>query len=201
MLCRSFSILVGLALDYDVFLLSRTLEFREKGWSDRASVCLAVEKTGGIITTAGLIMSVSFMGLLIPRTVVLNQYGEWGVRPPAHSHCGRLTRPPSPPQPGFTLFIGVAFDTFVMRPIIVPALIAALAAVPGTRGRLNWWPRVVPDVLLSEEDEDFALAAGLWAPQELAELRATLARGDVAVATAKGDGTGKADSACLPEPL
>jgi uncharacterized membrane protein YdfJ with MMPL/SSD domain len=71
----SFSVLVGLALDYDIFLMSRVADFRERGWSDRASMCLAVEKTGGIITTAGLIMIVSFVGMLIPQTIVLNQYG------------------------------------------------------------------------------------------------------------------------------
>ena len=32
------------------------------GWSNRAAVCLAVEKTGNIITAAGLIMSISFAG-------------------------------------------------------------------------------------------------------------------------------------------
>ena len=29
------SILVGLALDYDIFLMSRVVEFRRMGWSDR----------------------------------------------------------------------------------------------------------------------------------------------------------------------
>jgi uncharacterized membrane protein YdfJ with MMPL/SSD domain len=52
----AFSILIGLALDYDIFLMSRVVEFRRLGWSDRAAVCLAVEKTGTIITAAGLIM-------------------------------------------------------------------------------------------------------------------------------------------------
>ena len=83
----AFSVLVGLALDYDIFLMARVVEFRKLGWSDRAAICLAVEKTGNIITAAGLIMSISFAGLLIPQTVVLNQYG-------------------------FILFIGVAIDTF-----------------------------------------------------------------------------------------
>ena len=69
----SFSILVGLALDYDIFLVARMVEFRKLGWSDRAAVSLAIEKTGGIISIAGLIMVVSFAGLLIPKTVVLNQ--------------------------------------------------------------------------------------------------------------------------------
>lgn len=41
----SFSILVGLALDYDIFLMSRVVEFRQLGWSDAASVSLAVDKS------------------------------------------------------------------------------------------------------------------------------------------------------------
>lgn len=61
----SFSILVGLALDYDVFLMARVVEFRRQGWSDRASVSLAVEKTAGVISVAGFIMAVSFVGLLM----------------------------------------------------------------------------------------------------------------------------------------
>ncbi len=69
----SFSILVGLALDYDIFLMSRVVEYRHHGWSDAAAVALAVDKTAGIITAAGLIMAISFAGLLIPKTVVLNQ--------------------------------------------------------------------------------------------------------------------------------
>lgn len=156
----SFSILVGLAMDYDIFLLSRVREFRLLGWSDRASVCLAVDATGGVITAAGLIMCVSFCGLLIPKTVVLNQYG-------------------------FTLFIGVAFDTFVIRPVIVPAIIAILGSVSSRQ--LNWYPSVMPPQLLTDEEEDHALAAGCMAPQELAALRAALEAGDAAAGKARDD--------------
>ena len=102
-------------------------------------------------------MCVSFMGLLIPKTVVLNQYG-------------------------FTLFIGVAFDTFLMRPIVVPAIIAILGST--SRAQVNWWPSVLPPVLLTEEEEEHALAAGCWDPRELAALRAALEAGDTAGAVA-----------------
>ncbi len=87
----SFSILVGLALDYDIFLVARMVEFRKLGWSDRAAVSLAIEKTGSIISIAGLIMVVSFAGLLIPKTIVLNQCV------PARPHP-RLFAPPQPPK-------------------------------------------------------------------------------------------------------
>jgi uncharacterized membrane protein YdfJ with MMPL/SSD domain len=152
-------------MDYDIFLVSRVREFRQLGWSDRASVCLAVEATGGVITAAGLIMCVSFCGLLIPKTVVLNQYG-------------------------FTLFIGVAFDTFLMRPIIVPAIIAILGSVSSRQ--LNWYPSKMPPQLLSEEEEEHALAAGCVAPQELAALRAALEAGDAVAGKARDVTVGEA---------
>jgi hypothetical protein len=53
--------------------MSRVVEFRRRGWSDRAAVCLALERTGSIITCAGVIMAVSFAGLFVPATLVLNQ--------------------------------------------------------------------------------------------------------------------------------
>lgn len=132
----SFSILVGLALDYDIFLMTRMMEFRRLGWSDRASICLAIQKTGYIITTAGLIMSISFAGLLIPPTIVLNQYG-------------------------FALFLGVAIDTFVIRTILMPAVIAAF----GTHTNVFWWPTRMPAVVLSLEQEQDALWKGYWNPR------------------------------------
>lgn len=132
----SFSILVGLALDYDIFLMSRVVEYRMMGWSDRAAVCLAIEKTGSIITAAGVIMSVSFCGLLLPDTIVLNQYG-------------------------FSLFIGVAIDTFFVRTFLVPAVVSSFG---GSSESLFWWPRVMPPIKYTHEEEEVMLLAGLWEP-------------------------------------
>jgi uncharacterized membrane protein YdfJ with MMPL/SSD domain len=105
-----------------------------------------VEKSGGIITTAGLIMAVSFVGLLIPKTVVLNQYG-------------------------FSLFIGVVLDTFVMRPILVPAL---LTLGGGLGERVNWWPSKMPAPALTEAEEELALRSGAWMPRNRAAGKARL---------------------------
>lgn len=54
-----FTIIVGLALDYDVFLISRVLEYREIGYSPDASILKGMYKTGYIITDAGIIMAVA----------------------------------------------------------------------------------------------------------------------------------------------
>ena len=44
--------MVGLSLDYDVFLVSRIVEYRAEGKSDVDSVLLGLAKTGRIIAAA-----------------------------------------------------------------------------------------------------------------------------------------------------
>ena len=61
----TFSIIVGLGLDYDVFLISRVLEFRLRGYTNKASIVKGLYKTGHIITAAGIIMAVAFFGIVI----------------------------------------------------------------------------------------------------------------------------------------
>ena len=108
----SFSIVVGLGLDYDVFLLSRILEAREDVHvlsDDRQAIVIGLTKTGSTITAAGCIMATAFSGLLFSSEPVLNQIS-------------------------FFLVFAVLVDTFVIRALFVPALMTAL------RGK-NWWPR------------------------------------------------------------
>ncbi len=69
----SFSILVGFGLDYHIFLLSRIVEFRRDGFSDRESIVLGVARTGRVITAAGVIMAVAFLGLLFAHEPILQQ--------------------------------------------------------------------------------------------------------------------------------
>lgn len=54
-----FTIIVGLGLDYDVFLVSRILEYREKGYSSDGSILKGIYKTGYVITDAGVIMAIA----------------------------------------------------------------------------------------------------------------------------------------------
>ena len=93
-----FSILFGLSTDYEVFLLSRVKEIyeREKGKLDRQfgpnavhdaaynqrldeinehSVAEGLEKTGGIITAAGLIMIVVFGAFSMGHVLVVKELG------------------------------------------------------------------------------------------------------------------------------
>jgi uncharacterized membrane protein YdfJ with MMPL/SSD domain len=92
----SFSIIVGLALDYDVFLISRILEYRtDHGYDHRSSIVAGLHATGGIITAAGVIMAVAFGGLMFSSSPVLYQWS-------------------------FLLTTAVLLDTFVVRTFVVP---------------------------------------------------------------------------------
>jgi len=94
----AFSIIVGLALDYDVFLVSRILEFRtEEGYDHKSSIVAGLHATGGIITAAGLIMAVAFGGLMLSSSPVLYQWS-------------------------FMITTAVLLDTFVIRTMVVPII-------------------------------------------------------------------------------
>ncbi|KAJ4458235.1 putative Membrane protein YdfJ [Paratrimastix pyriformis] len=74
----TFPILVGLGMDYDIFLTTRIYEYRRhpSGLIDnREAVCRAVSKTGGVITTAGMIMGLAFGGLMMSSTMFLAEAG------------------------------------------------------------------------------------------------------------------------------
>jgi predicted RND superfamily exporter protein len=94
----AFSIIVGLALDYDVFLISRILEYRQDGLDHESSIVAGLYSTGGIITAAGLIMAVAFGGLMFSSSPVLYQWS-------------------------FLLTSAVLLDTFVIRTLVVPIVL------------------------------------------------------------------------------
>ena len=95
----TFSILVGLSLDYDVFLVSRVLEFRREGYCHKSSIDLGLDSTGGVITAAGVIMAVAFGSLQFSSNPVVYQWS-------------------------FLLTVAVLLDTFVVRTTIVPILMS-----------------------------------------------------------------------------
>lgn len=53
-----FCVLFGLSMDYEVFLLTRIKEAYDRGSSNTASVIEGLERTGGIITSAAILMIV-----------------------------------------------------------------------------------------------------------------------------------------------
>jgi RND superfamily putative drug exporter len=113
-----FSILFGLSMDYQVFLISRIREEYDKSGDNSEAVAYGLRTTGGIITGAAIIMVAVFAGFA----------------------SGRLT---SLEQMGFGLAIAVFLDATVVRSILVPSAMKLL----GDRnwylpGWLQWLPKV-----------------------------------------------------------
>ena len=58
----TFPVLVGLGLDYDVFLLTRVYELRLGGSTTTKAITTGLVRSGNVITAAGLIMAIAFWG-------------------------------------------------------------------------------------------------------------------------------------------
>jgi len=97
----AFVFLVALGVDYNVFLLARIREERAAGVPTADAVTAALERTGGVITSAGLVLAVTF-GVLIAL--------------PLESLF----------QVGVVVALGLLADTFLVRALLVPALATLL---------------------------------------------------------------------------
>lgn len=125
-----FTLVLGLALDYDVFLYFRIVEYRDMGFTPRASVIKGMASSGSIINAAGIIMAVAFSGLVVSHMSILVELG-------------------------LMLVLTVLYDTFVIRVFFVPALISLFGPAnfwPGKRVKAT---REVDDVtdMLSRTQE------------------------------------------------
>lgn len=70
-----FAILFGLSMDYNVFLLSAVREERLAGRSARDAVPLGVGRTASLITTAGAIMTLVFLGFTVTSETEVKMIG------------------------------------------------------------------------------------------------------------------------------
>src|SRR5438046_10745751 len=68
-------IMVGLGLDYDIFLVTRIREYVAGGAKDEEAIDTAVERTGGIITVTGLVTAGAYGTMMLSQTPMLQQLG------------------------------------------------------------------------------------------------------------------------------
>src|SRR5438132_1567161 len=68
-------IMLGLGLDYDIFLVTRIREYVVGGAKDDEAIETAVERTGGIITATGLVTAGAFGTMMLSQIPILQQLG------------------------------------------------------------------------------------------------------------------------------
>jgi RND superfamily putative drug exporter len=94
-----FSIVFGLSMDYEVFLVARIREGRLAGLGDREAIAHGLARTGGLITSAAAIMIVVFGAFMLGDFLLIKMLG-------------------------FALAVAVFLDATVMRLAVSPALLA-----------------------------------------------------------------------------
>jgi RND superfamily putative drug exporter len=125
-----FTILIAMGEDYNILLLSRVLEEQPRH-GHLQGVLVGLRKTGGIISSCGVIMAGTFATLMSGTLMGLVEMG-------------------------FALAFGVLLDTFVVRPVLVPAYLVLLYG--GWFGRWGRWLGAPPDSAIPIAGETTALA-------------------------------------------
>ena len=96
----SFVFLVALGIDYSIFLITRARE-EARVVGTKEGVLRSLSSTGGVITSAGILLAAVFAALGVLPLVVLAQVG-------------------------IVIFIGVLLDTLIVRTILIPAVVQLL---------------------------------------------------------------------------
>ncbi len=101
------ALVFALSTDYGVFLLGRIKEARDSGEGERESVAVGLQRTGSVVTAAAILLAVA-IGAFSTSSISFIQ------------------------QIGVATAFGVLVDAFVVRSLLVPALMGLL-------GKWNWW--------------------------------------------------------------
>jgi RND superfamily putative drug exporter len=101
------AIAFGLSTDYGVFLLTRIKEARDRGLRDAEAIAVGLQHTGAIVSAAAVLLAVALGAFVSGQLVFLKELGVGAAA-------------------------AVLLDAFVVRALLVPALMGLL-------GGANWW--------------------------------------------------------------
>ena len=96
-----FILVLGLGIDYTIFLLTRISEERERGRNSSDAAVEGVARTGGIITAAAIVLASAFAALLVGSFTLIRAIG-------------------------FSVADAVILDAMVVRTYLVPAFLQTL---------------------------------------------------------------------------
>jgi len=96
-----FIFILGLGIDYNIFLLTRIREERVRGRTNTEAAVEGVARTGGIITAAAVILASAFGALLVGSFTLIRAIG-------------------------FSVAVAVILDAMVVRTYLVPASLQVL---------------------------------------------------------------------------
>ncbi|MGY1783071.1 MMPL family transporter [Geodermatophilus sp. SYSU D01036] len=114
-----FVFLVALGIDYNIFLMTRAREESARHGT-RDGVLRALAVTGGVITSAGMVLAATFGALAVLPLLFLTQLA-------------------------FLVGFGVLLDTFVVRSLVVPSAVALLGDRTWWPSRLSRRPSPEPE--------------------------------------------------------
>jgi RND superfamily putative drug exporter len=95
------AIAFALSTDYGVFLLTRIKEARDRGADDREAVAIGLQRTGGIVTAAAILLAVAIGAFATAKIIFLKEIGLGAVA-------------------------AVLIDAFLVRALLVPSLMTLL---------------------------------------------------------------------------
>lgn len=132
------AVVFALSTDYGVFLLGRVKEARDAGVSERESVALGLGRTGSVVTAAAILLAVAIGAFSMSEISFIQQIG-------------------------IAAAVGVLVDAFIVRSLLVPALM-------GLMGKWNWWApmwlRRVHDRIGLSEGESVPIEASVREPAD-----------------------------------
>jgi RND superfamily putative drug exporter len=134
-----FAIVFGLSMDYEVFLISRVHEEYSHGRPARRAMLLGLGYSGKVVAAAGAIMTSVFLSFVLSDSVITKEIG-------------------------FGLGVAIIYDAFLVRLILVPAVMTLLGDKAWYMPK--WLDRILPRVNVEgAPDPDEGAAAPQPVPQ------------------------------------